>query len=190
MLRFFPHFMDYTTKAEIWAGGGVLQRAMEKASTIKASLFVISSITFQSTLQQSVQKLSLIVHTKTLSIMALKFEVSERVEYRRKLNNGVCSPVTDCINCRPGIDYSGSRTDSLRRRRGRTVRFLIATSFPEQIFLNDTAFSKTIKIEVPYKIHTIHHHHTEKFPVYKKIEVPVIKEVKVPYPVHVPIKVP
>lgn len=23
-------------------------------------------------------------------------------------------------------------------------------------------FSKTIKIEVPYKIHTIHHHHTEK----------------------------
>lgn len=49
---------------------------------------------------------------------------------------------------------------------------------------------KTIKIEVPYKIHTVHHHHTEKFPVYKKIEVPVIKEVKVPYPVHVPIKVP
>ncbi|CRL00264.1 CLUMA_CG013537, isoform A [Clunio marinus] len=49
---------------------------------------------------------------------------------------------------------------------------------------------KTVKIEVPYKIHTIHHHHTEKFPVYKKIEVPVIKEVKVPYPVHVPVKVP
>lgn len=45
---------------------------------------------------------------------------------------------------------------------------------------------ETVKIEVPYKIHTIHHHHTEKFPVYKKVEVPVIKEIKVPYPVHVP----
>lgn len=78
-------------------------------------------------------------------------------------------------------------------------------------------FSKTIKIEVPYKIHTIHHHHTEKVPIVKKIEIPVIKgessevdlklthnlisyksqtfsfhppraEVKVPYPVHVPVK--
>jgi hypothetical protein len=45
---------------------------------------------------------------------------------------------------------------------------------------------QTVKIEVPYKIHTVHHHHTEKFPVYKKIEVPVVKEIKVPYPVHVP----
>lgn len=50
--------------------------------------------------------------------------------------------------------------------------------------------SHYVKIEVPYKIHTVHHHHTEKFPVIKKIEVPVIKEIKVPYPVHVPIKVP
>jgi hypothetical protein len=38
---------------------------------------------------------------------------------------------------------------------------------------------KTVKIEIPYKIHTVHHHHTEKFPVYKKVEVPVVKEVKV-----------
>jgi hypothetical protein len=49
---------------------------------------------------------------------------------------------------------------------------------------------KTVKIEIPYKIHTVHHHHTEKFPVYKKVEVPVIKEIKVPYPVHYPVKVP
>jgi hypothetical protein len=41
---------------------------------------------------------------------------------------------------------------------------------------------KTVKIEIPYKIHTVHHHHTEKFPVYKKVEVPVVKEIKVPYP--------
>lgn len=66
---------------------------------------------------------------------------------------------------------------------------------------------ETVKIEIPYKIHTIHHHHTEKFPVYKKVEVPVVKEIKgkkiislnfcsyinwillaVPYPVHVPSK--
>lgn len=32
----------------------------------------------------------------------------------------------------------------------------------------------------------MHHHHTEKYPVYKKVEVPVVKEVKVPFPVHVP----
>ncbi|CAO1330212.1 unnamed protein product [Diamesa hyperborea] len=49
---------------------------------------------------------------------------------------------------------------------------------------------KTVKIEVPYHVHTIHHHHVEKYPVYKKIEVPVIKEIKVPYPVHYPVKVP
>lgn len=50
--------------------------------------------------------------------------------------------------------------------------------------------SKVVKIEVPYKIHTVHHHHTETYPVIKKIEIPTIKEVKVPYPVHYPVKVP
>jgi hypothetical protein len=34
----------------------------------------------------------------------------------------------------------------------------------------------------------VHHHHVEKYPVYKKIEVPVVKEVKVPFTVHVPVK--
>jgi hypothetical protein len=42
----------------------------------------------------------------------------------------------------------------------------------------------------PVRIHTIHHHHVKKYPVYKKIEVPVIKETKVPFTVHVPIKSP
>lgn len=51
-------------------------------------------------------------------------------------------------------------------------------------------FSKHIKINVPYRVHTIHHHHVEKVPVYKKIEIPVVKEVKVPFPVHVPVKIP
>ncbi|KAG5670273.1 hypothetical protein PVAND_000550 [Polypedilum vanderplanki] len=60
----------------------------------------------------------------------------------------------------------------------------------EPVLCGGGTHHQTVKIEVPYKIHTIHHHHTEKFPVYKKIEVPVVKEVKVPYPVHVPIKVP
>lgn len=50
--------------------------------------------------------------------------------------------------------------------------------------------SHHVKISVPYHVHTIHHHHVEKYPVYKKIEVPVIKEIKVPYPVHYPVKVP
>lgn len=38
--------------------------------------------------------------------------------------------------------------------------------------------SKHIKIKVPYHVHTVHHHHVKKYPVYKKIEVPVYKEVK------------
>lgn len=51
-------------------------------------------------------------------------------------------------------------------------------------------YSHHVKVSVPYHIHTVHHHHVEKFPVYKKIEVPVVREVKVPFPVHVPVKVP
>jgi hypothetical protein len=44
--------------------------------------------------------------------------------------------------------------------------------------------------EVPKHIHTVHHHHIQKYTVVKKIEVPVIKEVKVPYKVYVYEKVP
>lgn len=40
------------------------------------------------------------------------------------------------------------------------------------------------------RIHTIHHHHIQKYPVIKKIEVPVFKEVRVPYNVYVFEKVP
>lgn len=43
---------------------------------------------------------------------------------------------------------------------------------------------------MPHRIHTIHHHHIQKYTVVKKIEVPVIKEVKVPYKVYVIQKVP
>lgn len=39
-------------------------------------------------------------------------------------------------------------------------------------------------------IHTIHHHHVQKYEVIKKVEVPVIKEIKVPFNVYVPIKYP
>lgn len=46
------------------------------------------------------------------------------------------------------------------------------------------------KHEEPKRIHTIHHHHIQKYTVIKKIEVPVIKEVKVPYKVYVFEKVP
>ncbi|CAO1364904.1 unnamed protein product [Diamesa serratosioi] len=49
---------------------------------------------------------------------------------------------------------------------------------------------KSLSVNVPYHVHTIHHHHISKYPVYKKIEVPVIKEIKVPYPVHYAVKVP
>lgn len=96
--------------------------------------------------------------------------------------------VIDCINCRPGIGYTVSRAGALWRRRWRTVRKTYIMKINHIYFI--LICSKVIKIEVPFKVHTIHHHHTEKFPVYKKIEVPVIKEVKVPYPVHVPVKVP
>jgi hypothetical protein len=58
------------------------------------------------------------------------------------------------------------------------MRILMKKKKIHFLFVN----SKTIKIEVPYKIHTVHHHHTEKVPVIKKIEIPVLKEVKVPYP--------
>ncbi len=43
---------------------------------------------------------------------------------------------------------------------------------------------------VPQRIHTIHHHHIQKQTILKKIKVPVIKEVKVPYYIYEPIKVP
>lgn len=43
-------------------------------------------------------------------------------------------------------------------------------------------------VKVP--IHTVHKHHYTKVPEYKIIKVPVVKEVKVPYPVKVPIKIP
>ena len=36
----------------------------------------------------------------------------------------------------------------------------------------------------------IHHHHIQKYPVYKKIEVPVIKKIRVPFYVKYPVKVP
>ncbi|XP_039953208.1 uncharacterized protein LOC120770104 [Bactrocera tryoni] len=53
-------------------------------------------------------------------------------------------------------------------------------------------------IHVPYKVHTIHHHHIKKVevpvikevevikhvPIYKEVHVPVIKEVHVPVHVH------
>lgn len=63
--------------------------------------------------------------------------------------------------------------------------------------------SEHYKIHVPYKVHTVHHHHVEKVPIYKEIikevpkeiikevikEVPVVKEVHVPVikEVHVPV---
>lgn len=54
---------------------------------------------------------------------------------------------------------------------------------------------------MPYHVHTdhIHHHHVKSYPVikqvpvikhvpiYNEVQVPVVKEVGVPYPVHVPI---
>jgi hypothetical protein len=49
---------------------------------------------------------------------------------------------------------------------------------------------KIIEYGVPYQIHTVHHHHIQKYQVVKKVEVPVIKKTKYPYYVKVPIKVP
>lgn len=46
------------------------------------------------------------------------------------------------------------------------------------------------KEEEPERIHTIHHHHIQKYTVIKKIEVPVFKHVRVPYKVYVFEKVP
>jgi hypothetical protein len=58
------------------------------------------------------------------------------------------------------------------------------------IFTSITFSHSEIKHEEPQRIHTIHHHHIQKYTVIKKIEVPVIKEVKVPYNVYVFEKVP
>jgi len=44
---------------------------------------------------------------------------------------------------------------------------------------------KHVVIHVPYKVHTVHHHHVEKIPIYK--HVPVIKHVPVYKTVHVPV---
>lgn len=43
---------------------------------------------------------------------------------------------------------------------------------------------------MPKHIHTVHHHHIQKQTIIKKIKVPVIKEVKVPFYVYEPFKVP
>ncbi|KAJ6642387.1 hypothetical protein Bhyg_07335 [Pseudolycoriella hygida] len=53
-----------------------------------------------------------------------------------------------------------------------------------------------VVVHVPYNIHTIHHHHVEKIPIYKPVpiikHIPVYKEVHVPIvkEVHVPVHVP
>lgn len=52
--------------------------------------------------------------------------------------------------------------------------------------------SKHVTIHVPYKVHTVHHHHVKKVkvPVVKEVEVvkevPVVKHVPVPVVKHVP----
>lgn len=70
-----------------------------------------------------------------------------------------------------------------------SIAFLVLVTI-SVVAAGDHGGHKSVEVGIPYKIHTVHHHHVEKFPVYKKVEVPVIKEIKVPYPVHVPIKVP
>lgn len=94
---------------------------------------------------------------------------------------------------------------------------LLISRYHSKYYCFYSIYSKHIKITVPYHVHTVHHHHVEKYPVYKKIEVPVVKEVKglqkidnkivefklislfsfhflqfliVPFPVHYPVKVP
>lgn len=97
------------------------------------------------------------------------------------------------------------------------ILILCCEIYSMQLLTEISISSKHIRIKVPYHVHTVHHHHIKKYPVYKKIEVPVYKEVKgekivtqkiikniffnyeimsaffptlVPFPVHVPIKVP
>lgn len=61
------------------------------------------------------------------------------------------------------------------------------------LLFNLFCISEHHTIHVPYKVHTIHHHHVKKVPVYKEIvkEVPVVKEVVKEVPVvkevHVPV---
>lgn len=68
------------------------------------------------------------------------------------------------------------------------------------LFVSPPTRSEHVIVHVPYKVHTVHHHHTEKvhvpvhiikhvpvikhIPIYKEVHVPVIKEVHVP--IHVP----
>lgn len=77
--------------------------------------------------------------------------------------------------------------NSLRRRGRETVS---RKRISRRTFLQKFSFHSEIKHEEPHRIHTIHHHHIQKYTVIKKIEVPVIKEVKVPYKVYVFHKVP
>lgn len=65
-------------------------------------------------------------------------------------------------------------------------------------YLSSIDHSEHHTIHVPYKVHTIHHHHIKKVevpvikevevikhvPIYKEVHVPVIKEVHVPVHVH------
>ena len=63
-----------------------------------------------------------------------------------------------------------------------------------QIYLHYfLSYSEHVIIHVPYNIHTVHHHHVEKVPIYKHIEVikhvPIYKEVHVPVIKEVPVPV-
>lgn len=59
-----------------------------------------------------------------------------------------------------------------------------------QLNLNQIFFHSHIHYEEPKHIHTVHHHHIQKYTVIKKIPYEVIKEIKVPYKVYVFEKVP
>lgn len=62
--------------------------------------------------------------------------------------------------------------------------------FP-QLELNRKSFFRShIHYEEPQHIHTVHHHHIQKYTVIKKVPYEVIKEIKVPYKVYVFEKVP
>uniref|UniRef100_U5EPV2 Putative cuticle protein cph36 n=1 Tax=Corethrella appendiculata TaxID=1370023 RepID=U5EPV2_9DIPT len=61
---------------------------------------------------------------------------------------------------------------------------VLASAAPSPIFFHKN-HHKHVIVHVPYKVHTIHHHHVEKVPVIK--HVPIVKHVPVYKEVHVPV---
>lgn len=122
--------------------------------------------------------------------MASRFSVSCVQQRNRQYGLIICWIFyTTVNNARLFSGCSKCSSSSRRRRWWWTVSVLSCIKMILSLTVNFFNSEHHVgSVKVP--IHTIHKHHYKKVPEYKIVKVPVIKEVKVPYPVKIPIKIP